>query len=851
MAILKCKMCGGELTVVEGMSVCECAYCGSKQTIPNTNDEKRLKLYERANKLRFENEFDKAFGVYESIVSDYQSEAEAYWGLVLCKYGIEYVDDPMTGNKIPTCHRSSFDSVFDDPDFDLVMENADVVSRSIYREEAKKIEELRKSIIEVSSKEEAFDIFICYKETDETGQRTIDSVIAQDVYEKLIEKDYKVFFSRITLEDKLGQEYEPYIFAALNSAKVMLAFGTSYDYYNAVWVKNEWSRFLQLIETGQKKTLIPCYKNIDAYDMPKEFAHLQGQDMGKVGAIQDLLRGIDKIFDRDRLTTNKENEAKKDSNSNSLYKRGMIFLEESKWEDAEKYFNLALDMDPECAEAYLGLFLTHHRSLKLEDYIDEMIDDITYVNVETLIACDREEERINSFAKDNCVNGFLDESQIIDQFEYDLTYESSLNGIIEKENIFDTNDEWKRIERFADSDLLGKIKKQKERYEKAVLSAADIEKNKDAEKIATIKNEYSAFIDNKEKQIIEQKETASNLREARYKDLCDKFSAANNESDYKRLKEDFSKLFGYKESKKYIDECSRKIKEIEVERRDQELNKIEENRRINEKKKKTTRMIIIGITAILLVVLTISGVTSYIRSSKEQQRQIEEANNLMENGDYLKAIDAYYNIDNYDRSNDIDKCIEGHINNIKDDIKNKNYDEALAQYKDLCEYEEKYTGIKYDIDSYSTVIDICKLIEEIKNIDDGEVHNIANILQEVSEYSSEYDISDLIDNSTFDYVKSLDGEWKCTKSWNTNKNEEYLTGEYLSDQGFSIKDGFIKQSDFDWDITYVNGKYYKVYLTGTDGDVISADEIINYSGDGDNTFDVMQINGISFSYTKK
>lgn len=54
-------------------------------------------------------------------------------------------------------------------------------------------------------------------------------------------------------------------------------------------------RFLGLIEKGEKKTLIPCYKGIDAYDMPKEFARLQAQDMGKVGAIQDLVRGIGKI----------------------------------------------------------------------------------------------------------------------------------------------------------------------------------------------------------------------------------------------------------------------------------------------------------------------------------------------------------------------------------------------------------------------------------------------------------------------------------------------------------------------------------------------------------------------------
>ena len=222
-------MCGGNLTVEEGMTICECEYCGSNQTVPNVDDEKKITLFTRANRLRAACEFDKAFGVYESIVTEFQEEPEAYWGLVLCKYGIEYVDDPKTGKKIPTCHRSSFDSVMEDSDFEMVMEYSDVASRAVYREAAKAIEALRVGIIEVSSKEEPYDIFICYKETDENGERTIDSVLAQDVYDALVEKGYKVFFSRITLEDKLGQEYEPYIFAALNSAKIMLAFGTNYE----------------------------------------------------------------------------------------------------------------------------------------------------------------------------------------------------------------------------------------------------------------------------------------------------------------------------------------------------------------------------------------------------------------------------------------------------------------------------------------------------------------------------------------------------------------------------------------------------------------------------------------------
>lgn len=192
-------MCGGDLRIEEGTTVAECEYCGTKQTVPNADNEKKIKLFERANRLRAACEFDKAAGVYESIVADFDTEAEAYWGLILCKFGIEYVDDPATGDKVPTCHRSSFDSVLEDPNFELVMENSDAISRKVYRDEAKAIEELRRSIIEVSSKEEPYDVFISYKELDASGERTIDSVIAQDIYKELTNEGYRVFFSRIIL----------------------------------------------------------------------------------------------------------------------------------------------------------------------------------------------------------------------------------------------------------------------------------------------------------------------------------------------------------------------------------------------------------------------------------------------------------------------------------------------------------------------------------------------------------------------------------------------------------------------------------------------------------------------------
>ena len=366
MTVIKCKMCGGDLQIIEGETVAECEYCGTKQTVPKVDDEKKLTLFSRANRLRLACEFDKAASVYESIVADFPEEAEAYWGLVLCRYGIEYVDDPATGRKVPTCHRSSFDSILEDSDFEQACENADPIARRVYRDEAKTIEDIRKRIVEVSGKEPPYDIFICYKETDEKGERTVDSVIAQDVYDALTEKGYRVFFSRITLEDKLGTEYEPYIFAALNSAKLMLAFGTDYEYYNAVWVKNEWSRYLQLMTKDKSKHLIPCFKGIDAYDIPREFAKLQAQDMSKVGAMQDLLRGIDKIMGRNDAGVIA---APLPVAGTAAYtERGFFFLEDRDFVRAADYFERALDQNPRDGRAYLGKIFAGLRVSSLQEF---------------------------------------------------------------------------------------------------------------------------------------------------------------------------------------------------------------------------------------------------------------------------------------------------------------------------------------------------------------------------------------------------------------------------------------------------------------------------------------------------
>ena len=372
-------MCGGDIEVNEEKTFGTCEYCGSTMTLPKVSDDQRAARFNRGNHFRRQGEFDKALGVYESIVREDDSDAEAHWCCALCRFGIEYVEDPNTFEFLPTCHRASFDSFTDDVDYLAALENSDGITRRQYQKDAAKIAEVQRGILATSQNEEPFDVFICYKETDDsTKERTRDSLDAQDIYYQLTQEGYRVFFSRITLEDKVGAEYEPYIFAALNSAKVMIAIGSKLEYFNAVWVKNEWSRFLAMMRKDRSKLLLPCYKGMDPYDLPEQLGVLQSYDMAKIGFMQDLIHGVKKVLTKEEK---KQPEfvqqtvvQQSGGNIDSLLKRVSMFLEDGEWSSAEEYAQKVLDIDPENAEAYLGLTMAKGKSRNKEDFSSAYID---------------------------------------------------------------------------------------------------------------------------------------------------------------------------------------------------------------------------------------------------------------------------------------------------------------------------------------------------------------------------------------------------------------------------------------------------------------------------------------------
>ena len=697
MAVIKCKMCGGDLVIEPGATVAECEYCGSRQTVPTADNEKKLTLFARANRLRAACEFDKAAGVYESIVAEFPQEAEAYWGLVLCKYGIEYVDDPATGRKIPTCHRSSFESVLDDGNFDQAQENADVVARKVYREEAKQIEELRKGIIEVSAKEEPYDIFICYKETDEKGDRTLDSVLAQDIYDALTEKGYRVFFSRITLEDKLGQEYEPYIFAALNSAKIMLAVGTDYEYYNAVWVKNEWSRYLMLMAKDRTKHLIPCYKNIDAYDMPKEFAKLQAQDMGQVGAMQDLLRGIEKILPKQQpVTVAREKVIVGGSGDNkiaSLLDRGNMALEDGDWAKADSFFEDVLNNDSKNAQAYLGKALAQERCRTIDALVRKRLGIHEQAKAETRSIPERT-EHIRRMAEKHTVPNYVTAETIRKLYAFDRTYPSEVS---DRQAQYENEKSWwenhkllSRAEKFGTGAVAENFQREKKNLFAQLAARVKSAQEADAKRVKELEKAYDAAIQGADQKAEEIYKQNSEQREQDYQSWLEQ---AKNETDVAALRdlaEKFKALNGYRDSMALVQHCEKRAEEEQA-KRDAEA---ERQRKIKEREEKARaakmRKIGIFVAAVAAAVCAVLVVTRVIIQNNHYQKALS----CMENGDYDRAMQLFSELAGYrDSVEKAQTCSEQAVlENAYVDantlLSNGQYDDAIAAFLEISTYKD-------------------------------------------------------------------------------------------------------------------------------------------------------------------
>ena len=706
MSIFKCKMCGGTIEFEAGASVGVCDSCGTKQTLPRLDSDRKANLYDRANHFRRNNEFDKAAGIYEQILTEDNSDAEAYWSLVLCRYGIEYVEDPATHRRVPTVNRTQFTSVFDDDNYKSAIRCADIYQRGIYEEEAKAINDIQKGILAISQNEEPFDVFICYKETDASGRRTPDSVLATDLYHQLTQEGFKVFFARITLEDKLGTAYEPYIFAALNSAKVMVVLGTKPEHFNAVWVKNEWSRYLALVkQSGGKKVLIPAYRDMDPYDLPEEFSHLQAQDMSKLGFMQDLIRGIKKIAkaDEPKQTVIKETVTVQNDSGNmsAILDRGFLALEDGEWDKADGFFEQALNFDAKNARAYLGKLMAEQRVRRQEDLADRERPFDGSSNYQKAVRFGGSELSATLKGYIVHINERNENARLTGIYDSAV---SAMNAANTESAYKAAAKTFKTIPGFKDADALAEqcLDKAEVCRKDAIYSSAKAKMN--------AANTESAFMaaaasfkmipgfkdaDALAEQCLDKAEVCR--KDAIYASA--KAKMTGDETDgYEAAIKEFGTISGWKDADEQINVCRRKIEEIKAKEEADRLERerqAEQRRVAAEKRKKLIKKTaIIGTPILAAVIAFVILLTTVIIPTVKYSAAVD----LYNAGNYDEAIMAFIALNGYkDSATQITKC-ETAINDAKYnaavDLYNEGkYDEAITAFKALNGYKDSATQI--------------------------------------------------------------------------------------------------------------------------------------------------------------
>lgn len=275
----KCSVCGETISFPAGQYVVQCKYCNHVNSQPKSGPDvhgSKTDQMKYANERRNKGEFTEAESVYRKVLQTCSKEHEARWGLLLCKYGVIYIEGEDRERRMITCRRSQ-DSIFRaEEDYLTALQQADPAVRAKYEQDAEYIDDVQKCIRTLRPTAEPYDVFLCYKETTQEGGRTEDSEIAQEIYEKLTGKGYHVFYAPKTLKEKAGANYEAVVFLAIESSRSMLVIGTRKEYFESVYVRSEWRRFKERMNhgDGEAKLLLPLF--LRKSDLPEEIRPYEG-----------------------------------------------------------------------------------------------------------------------------------------------------------------------------------------------------------------------------------------------------------------------------------------------------------------------------------------------------------------------------------------------------------------------------------------------------------------------------------------------------------------------------------------------------------------------------------------------
>lgn len=408
--VLECKICGGMLKLENSYSA-RCQSCGTVSIINQDIRGETKLLLNSANRDRIRCDFERAISSYEELLQIDEKNAEAHFGLFISHYGIEFVKDE-DGRYVPTCHRVSTESVYENEHYLNAIKYASDALKVEYKKYATEIENIRKGVLVRSNLNDTYDIFICYKQSHklESGEivPTVDSKLASDIYVRLRENGYKVFLAEHSLAGRVGEEYEPIIFNALSSCKMMILLASDKDFIESVWLRNEWGRYIRMIRDGKKlsNSLVTVFMNgLSPYELPNQLQQLQGLDSTSFDFASSLLNHVSKIMNANlnKAVLNKkelkEISIKKPTkienhvviqkvkwkhagkihitpNEETAIKKGFDFLALEDFKTAEKIFSETLEQNPNNYDAKFGKLMIKVGAKNHDEFVLKAADNL-------------------------------------------------------------------------------------------------------------------------------------------------------------------------------------------------------------------------------------------------------------------------------------------------------------------------------------------------------------------------------------------------------------------------------------------------------------------------------------------
>ena len=427
---MECKGCGAQIDIRNAVNgVVECTYCHRIETLAKTTNDDAKHFLKMGEHDLDSCKFDEAYTAYKK-ASEYDNrEPQAYFGMALAEFNIQYIrdvreeKDPVTKElkKVyklqPICHEINEKKFIDNKNYKAAMLCASNEQRNEYQRRANEIDYIKQEFNELKKQGLDYDCFICVKVKDEQDNRTKDYTIADDMYMYLKDRGFNPFFSEREIKNRTGVDYEAMILYALYTSECMIVVCGNEEYLQTPWVKNEYTRFISLINDEQKErdAITIAFDGKPIEKLPGRNGKLQGIDMKGFGASERVLDFVQTHTPEAQERRKQANERKQREEERikqqleelkaqqdaareelerklasvqsggtaaqptggatvqSLLVRAKQFLMNRDFNNAKSYCDRVLDIDPENADAWFYSLLVANSVSDVDNYITEIM----------------------------------------------------------------------------------------------------------------------------------------------------------------------------------------------------------------------------------------------------------------------------------------------------------------------------------------------------------------------------------------------------------------------------------------------------------------------------------------------